>query len=157
MNIYLRPLKESDAKISYKWRNNPQIWKYTGHKPDKNITEEIELNWIRNTLKKSNEARYAICIKETDEYIGNVQLTYISNDHAEFHIFIGDEKYWGKNIGTDATLKMIQIGFSEHNVKEIYLFVNKNNMPAVKVYQKSGFQIESLSNKEIKMVIRNDK
>ena len=49
--IYLRSLKE-DALTSYKWRNNPLIWKLTGSKPDIEITKEIELSWIDKILKK---------------------------------------------------------------------------------------------------------
>jgi len=41
MKVIIRPLQETDAFISNKWRNNPDIWKYTGNKPDKEITLEI--------------------------------------------------------------------------------------------------------------------
>ena len=32
-SIYLRPLVLDDAKISYKWRNTPEIWKYSRFDP----------------------------------------------------------------------------------------------------------------------------
>lgn len=155
MEIYLRRLEEKDALISYKWRNNPNVWKLTGNRPDREITPEIELGWIREVLKRKNEYRCAICIARTDEYIGNVQLTNIKNNSAEFHIFIGEEKYWGKGIGSKATAEMIKIGFNNLLLKEIYLFVNKKNIPAIKAYLNCGFIIEECKDDQIKMVIRN--
>lgn len=154
--IYLRPLREEDAAISYKWRNDPEVWKYTGSKPDKEITYEIEKSWIEKKLKNANEIRYAICLLSSDEYIGNVQLTDIHSDSAEFHIFIGNKKYWGKGIGKSATRKMIEIGFNEMNLKTIYLEVNENNVAAIRAYEKIGFKIKNRSNSKIYMSIQNN-
>ena len=36
--VLIRPLEVSDALTSYKWRNDPEIWKYTGSRPDMEIT-----------------------------------------------------------------------------------------------------------------------
>lgn len=157
MNIYLRNLEVNDALISYRWRNNHRIWKYTGSKPDKYISLETETEWIKNALQRKDEKRYAICKMEDDEYIGNVQLTNIINGEAELHLFIGEEKYWGKNIGTIATKKIIQIGFNEIFLNKIYLFVQKENLAAINVYRKNGFQIEKDFADQFKMVIRNDR
>lgn len=153
MEISLRLLTAEDAKISYKWRNNPAIWKYTGKKPDKIITPTIELNWIKEVLKRENEARYAICTEE-NRYIGNIQITDMKDGRGEFHIFIGEEKYWGKGIGTIATKKMVGIGFSKYHLNEIYLKVNRNNIAAIKAYEKVGFTKTDERDSEIKMVIK---
>ncbi len=152
VDIYLRPLEITDALTSYIWRNNPLIWELTGKKPDKTISPEFETEWIKNALKRQSEVRYAICIQGSDEYIGNVQLTNISNHTAELHIFIGEVKYWGKSIGTMATRRMVEIGFNDIGLKEIYLHVNKRNIPAIKAYLNSGFIIESCEDSQIKMV-----
>ena len=87
MKILIRPLKIEDAEISFKWRNDPEIWKYTGSRPTTEITKEIEFNWLKKSLKDQTKARFAILAD--DVYVGNVQLTdIILNESAEFHIFI---------------------------------------------------------------------
>ena len=68
VDIYLRPLKEENALISYKWRNDPEVWKLTGSKPDMLITPEIETSWIRKVLQDTTCRRFAIYIAESDEY-----------------------------------------------------------------------------------------
>jgi len=138
-DIYIRPLRIEDAAISYLWRNDSEVWKFTGSRPDRLITLEIEKEWIENVINRNNERRYAICLVANDKYIGNVQLTKISEGAAEFHLFIGDKDYWNKGIGKEATKKMIEIGFNELNLEEIYLEVDIRNAPAVKAYERVGF------------------
>jgi diamine N-acetyltransferase len=103
MKVYLRPLQEADAEKSWKWRNDPSIWKFTGNRPSKYITAETELNWMRDALNRSDEIRFAICAGYFKEYVGNVQLTSITSDDAEFHIFIGEKLFRNQGVGSKAT------------------------------------------------------
>lgn len=138
MEVKLRPLVESDALVSYKWRNNPRVWEYTGSRPDKEITPEIETGWIKNILLRSDERRYAIVVDGV--YVGNVQLTGITARQAIFHIFIGDTNYWGRGIATQALRHIIDIARDDLKLSNILLEVNKNNLAAIRVYKKCGFK-----------------
>lgn len=139
--IYLRALHEDDAKISYVWRNNPIIWEFTKFRAERHISFEIESAWIKNVINKSNEYRFAICVKEDGRYIGNVQLIDVKEASAEFHLFIGDMAFWGKGIGKEATNLILQYGFLNLGLKYIYLQVHKENLPAIAIYKKMGFVI----------------
>jgi RimJ/RimL family protein N-acetyltransferase len=138
--IFLRALKEEDAGVSWKWRNDPVVWKHTGRRPNQKITPEIELEWMKNVLRKQDEVRFAICEKDTGKYIGNVQLTGINGYDAEFHIFIGDRKSWGRGYGTLATNLMVQYAFKELHLQSIYLNVKKRNTAAIHAYKKNNFK-----------------
>lgn len=148
MQIKIRPLQESDALISYQWRNNPLIWKYTGSKPDKIITVDMELMWIKKVLSRQNEKRFAIMAD--DVYIGNTYLTDISNQTAEFHIFIGEQNYWGKGIAGIVITQVLSYA-KNINLKTIQLEVHQDNMPALKLYKKAGFIEISQNGQMIKM------
>lgn len=138
MNIYIRPLEEKDAYTSYNWRNNPEIWALTGSKPDKLITVEDELCWIRNVISTPNDHRFAIIAD--DKYIGNIYLTNAENDEAQYHIFIGEESYWGKGIATEASELLINYAKNKLKLKRIYLEVNSNHIKATKLYEKLRFE-----------------
>ncbi len=156
MDIYIRPLKKEDALTSFKWRNNPDIWQFTGSKPDQRITPEIELNWIKKVLKEEDSKRFAICLKENDKYIGNIQLTNIRNRTAEFHIFIGEQEFWGKGIGTEATKLLLKYAFEELKLKQVYLYVNPKNIAAIKSYEKCGFIFQQkIDDEKMLFVINN--
>ena len=142
--IYIRPLTVKDASVSFRWRNNPNIWELTGSKPDMKITYKIEYEWITRVLNRKNESRFAICVTDTGQYIGNVQLTNINEGKAEFHIFIGEMSFWGKGIGTLATKLMLEHGFYVLGLKEIILWVNEQNQNAIIIYMKYGFVVREL-------------
>lgn len=48
--VYIRPLELKDALVSYKWRNNPRIWRLTGSRPNTFVTPEIETEWLKHVL-----------------------------------------------------------------------------------------------------------
>lgn len=139
--IYIRPLEEKDSQVSYVWRNDPKVWEFTGSRPDRVITAEIEKQWINKVLQDRTSRRFAICVKTTHQYIGNVQLTSIDETEkkAEFHIFIGERDFWGKGVATQATKELLRYAKNELNLKVVYLFVSPQNVAAVRAYQKNGF------------------
>jgi RimJ/RimL family protein N-acetyltransferase len=155
IEVYIRPLIESDACISYKWRNNNDLWEFTGARPDREITLEIELEWIKKAIKRQEEKRFAICTEDKDQYIGNVQLTHITNTKAQFHIFIGEMKFWNQGLGQKATKLLLDHGLNKMKLSEIYLYVNNQHKAAIKAYLNSGFEITGFKEKEkqVKMTV----
>lgn len=146
--ILIRPLEKKDAQISWRWRNDPDIWEFTGSKPGKTITPEIELKWIEEKLSESNSRRFAITVD--DIYVGNIQLTNITKCDAEYHIFIGEKSFWGKGIAFSATQQIIRVAKNILQLENIYLKVNPENIKAINLYEKSGFKVVS---DEMKMVL----
>ena len=149
--IYLRPLRIEDAETSYKWRNDNKVWTYTGFVPTQTITSQIEKEWLARVLQNENQKRFGICIIDTDQYIGNVQLINIENKSAEFELFIGEKDFWGKGIGFSATKKMLEIAFTELDLTSVYLHVHPDNIIAIRCYYRAGFVFSS-QDKNIKMI-----
>lgn len=137
MNVRIRPLREEDAQTSYKWRNDTEVFKYTGANYDHEITLEDEANWIRIISKNKDEYRCANIADE--EYVGNIYLTDIANGTATYHIFIGNKDYWGKGVAKEASREIIDYGFRVLKLTEICLKVKHDNTRAIKLYQKLGF------------------
>lgn len=152
VEVFLRELMREDALTSCHWRNDPEIWKYTGSRPDRFITEEVELEWIDKVLADDTRKVFAICLKEDSRYVGNVQVTNIEKDEAQFHIFIGDKSVWSKGIGTAATIQMLEIAREKLHLKKLKLWVNMKNLAARKVYLKVGFKsVDETGNMEIEL------
>lgn len=151
--VFIRPLVIEDAETSYKWRNNPSVWTYTGFRSVNKITREIEAEWLSNCLKRQDQYRFAICMKDTGQYIGNVQLINVEDKNAEFHLFIGEEEFWGRGIGKEASFLMLDYGFRQLGLKTITLTVHEDNIPAKVIYMKMGFKILSSSEPFLKMVL----
>lgn len=141
MDVKIRKLRVSDGEISWRWRNDPEVWMLTGRKWTGEVTEEIEKNWIKEVIKRDNELRFAICVGDNEQYVGNAQLTNLQNGKAEFHVFIGEKSYWGKGIGTEATKLMVDYAFRRLGLVKIYLYVKEGHFAAIKAYSKCGFRI----------------
>lgn len=137
MNVTIRPLQESDAYTSVKWRNDPEVFKYTGNTYSREITIDNELEWIRKVI--SNPDDYRCAILADGVYVGNIYLTGINGGEADYHIFIGDRSYWGKGISKLASEEIIKYGFTQIHLNCIKLRVRVANKRAYYLYQTLGF------------------
>lgn len=153
--ILIRPLEEKDSEVSWHWRNDEVIWKYTGNRPNISVTSEIEREWIKKVLSDPSSKRFAITVD--DLYIGNIQLTNINKTDAEYHIFIGNRDYWGKGVAFSATQQIIRYAKNVLNLGKIYLKVKYENIKAVRLYESCGFQVISKKHDEITMSLNLEK
>ena len=148
----IRPLKETDAYTSVSWRNDATIWMYTGSSPTSEITIEDELAWIRRVISDPTCRRFAI---ESDgRYVGNVYLTGIRAEIAEYHIFIGEKDALGKGIAREATRLVLQYARDQLDLREVELFVRPENVIAVGLYESLGFKPVSDPGPFMRMVIQ---
>ena len=138
MNVRIRPLKEQDAYTSVKWRNDPEVFKFTGNIYNHEITIDNELEWIRKVTANPTDYRCAILVDEV--YVGNIYLTDIKEGTAHFHIFIGDKSYWGKGVAKRASLLILEHAFNVLNIKEVLLRVRNVNTSAYNLYLRLGFK-----------------
>lgn len=140
-DIYLRLLQESDALISYRWRNNPVVWEHTYSRPNCEVTLEMELDWIRKVIHEPNSLRFAICLRENDKYVGNVYLTDIDWERkcGVQGTFIGDPNMWGRGIGTLARLEMHRIVSSQYGIRIVRTGIKCDNERSLRSAIKAGF------------------
>ena len=151
-NVSIRPLELSDANVSWEWRNDSEIWKYTFSKPDKYITPLIERDWIKKVIAVKTSRRFAIIVDAV--YVGNIQLTnIIEGEKVYYHIFIGDKNYWGKGVAKAATFQILSFAKDVLDLKCVFLEVKKENLSAIKLYKNIGFRILEESDKIIEMKI----
>jgi diamine N-acetyltransferase len=136
-NVTLRPLQESDALVSVSWRNRPEIWTYTRSRPDREITVEDELAWIRAVTTEAASERFAILVDGV--YVGNIYLTGLADGSAEYHIFIGERSYWGKGVARRASEALIRYAREVLRLRRITLEVHEDNLAAISLYRSLGF------------------
>jgi len=139
MQVEIRPLKIDDAYTSVKWRNDPEVFKYTGNTYDHEITIESELAWIERVI--SNPKDYRCAIIADNVYVGNIYLTEISNVSSNYHIFIGDKNYWGKGVAKQASNLIIDYARNILCLKTLKLRVKQANLAALRLYDKLGFRM----------------
>jgi Acetyltransferases, including N-acetylases of ribosomal proteins len=137
----IRLLNKDDAKTSYKWRNDSQVWALTGSKPLSIVTQQMEEKWLEAVLEKKDQVRFAIIEKKNGAYIGNIYLTDIKEKSAQYQIFIGEKDYWGKNHAYEASILLIKYAKDNLFLEKLYLEVRIEHKKAIRLYEKLGFNI----------------
>lgn len=143
MTIYLRPIYITDIEEIYKIKKNSNNWIYT---PKKNIfktrTLTDEIKWWNSLSYETNTIRFAICLLENNKIIGSTILSNIDyiNKTSEFHIYI-DELYKGNGFGKESIKLILEHAKNIVKLNSIYLKVHKDNINAIKIYQKYNFKL----------------
>lgn len=147
--VILRPIEESDTDNILKWRNSLGVKKYFCIQED--LTREDHLNWYNTKIKTGKVAQFIIIDKESNQEIGSTYLRDIDykNKKAEFGIFIGEELARGKGCGLEATILTSNYGFNDLNLNKISLRVFEDNIKAINVYKRAGFEVEGTFKNDI--------
>ena len=156
MEVTIRPLQEQDAYTSVKWRNDPEVFKYTGNTYSNEITIDSELSWIRSVIANNEEGTEYRCAIEADGvYVGNIYLTHLTTGIGHYHIFIGNTDFWGKGVAKKASLLILSDGINKLGLQGIELSVRRENTSALNLYVKLGFVETGRTEKYIKMMYQN--
>jgi RimJ/RimL family protein N-acetyltransferase len=146
MRVYLRSLEPTDVDNLIIWHNDPEVTSSLGGNTFF-VSKLREIEWLKDaSLNDKTNIRLAICLKEDNKYIGNINLTSVNwiNRSAEYSIMLGDKIEWNKGYGSEATQLILKYAFEELNLNRVYLTVRTDNIAAIKMYKKSGFNEEGI-------------
>ena len=134
----IRKLTKEDLSTRVKWMNHPFIYQ-SMHFDIPVLLEKTEA-WY-DTLSKRN--RSDLVFLKDGKIVAMGGLTNIDPfvKKAELYIFVDPESHHA-GIGTEATKRLCNYGFTVENLQKIYLITNDDNIAAQKVYTKCGFVLE---------------
>ena len=148
--VYLRAFELADYQTTHPWREDVDVLNgIVGKKYF--VSQEYEKKWINEAIFDNRSLKLAICLKKTNEHIGNVYLGMI--DHMDknctFGILLGDKRYWGQGIGTEATLLMLHHAFYELGMVRVSSRQLLTNTASIKLHEKCGFKHEGVLRKAV--------
>lgn len=141
-HIRLRLLTETDLPLTLQWRNQDHIRRWFIH--SEVITPEQHRTWFERYNQRNDD--YVFIIEEQQTLlrpVGQVALYQMDrlNKRAEFgRLLIGEAEARGRGLGRQATQLLLTLAFDYFDLNEVYLEVFKNNIPAISIYQQTGFQ-----------------
>lgn len=149
MNISFKKFLLEDVPLYYQWADKPHVknvWFKEGYQPKEYILGKIEGNGIEYPyiILVDNKpighiqywdihARDIIAKNEIDYFTGSPEGTY------GIDLFIGEEEYLGKGVGTATILAFTKFLFDECNAKKIVIDPDVSNVAAIRCYEKAGF------------------
>lgn len=117
--------------------NDREIRKLISDKSFVEITYDQELEWVNEKLN-NNSVVFSIIEKETNEFVGNIELMNIRSNIGELGISISSNKQ-NKHYGTESIKAMINYIYENKIVEELDLNVFNFNERAIHCYEKIGF------------------
>ena len=135
MSIKLRKIKKSDLRYFLKWWKDKDLIKLTSGFLEK--SDQVLTNYFLDIFKNTRDRHYII--QYGVKVIGHVALNYKSKDIFEIQIIIGNKKYWGKGLGSEAIKMAVKIAFEKLGYTKAYLEVRPDNFRAIKAYEACGF------------------
>ena len=145
--LILRELKSSDAEAFFAMDHNPNVHEYLWNKPVQKIEETIEvITFVRQQYVDNGIGRFAIILKQTNEFIGWAGLKYNTEEvnHKINFYDIGyrlDEKFWGKGYASEASFAWLKYAFETMNIKTIEAAAHAENVASNRILQKMGMQM----------------
>lgn len=148
------------------WMNDSEVFLYM--ESGGNYTKEMLQSYIEEQESK-DILFWAIKIKATGKHIGNIKIDPVNpeSNSGEYGILIGDKTEWGKGYAKEASLRIIAYCFEKLSFSQITLGVIEDNIKALELYKKMGFEIKTkllnygiYNNKVcnvIRMVLKNEK
>lgn len=171
MNIRFRPLKnEEEFKQIHRWCKNKFVYEWFEQRI-------LSMEEIKNKYKKklSDGKQDLFIIQYQEKDIGLVQIYKFEYDIQleelnpyqniyEFDLFIGEEEYLSKGIGTEIVNLISKKIYSSYHADAIILRPFKRNKRAVKCYEKCNYKrikeyddYDTLNNPEVISVLLKEK
>lgn len=136
----LRKLEERDAEWMLEWMHEESIVKNLFNNFSEKGMDDC-ISFIHISLTDTNNVNLAI-VDDTDTYMGTVSLKHIDNriKSAEFAITVR-KIAMGKGYAIFGMNKIFELAKKELKLETIYWCVSRENLRAIKFYNKHGFKI----------------
>jgi ribosomal-protein-alanine N-acetyltransferase len=142
--LILREIISSDVEGMFELDSNPEVHLFLGNKPVKHIDEShAYIDNVRQQYTDNGIGRWAVILKETNEFIGWSGIKLIKeeiNNHQNFYEigyrFI--QKHWGKGYASEAGLAFVDYAFNEMKVEKLYAYADAGNVNSRHILEKLG-------------------
>lgn len=141
--LVLRPWRESEAEILYKYASDPDIGPIAGWPPHTSVENSLEI--IRTVF--SAPETYAVVLKDSGEPVGACGIMFADCLHsaamkpgeAEIGYWIG-KPYWGQGFIPEAVKALLSRCFNELALDAVWCGYYDGNIKSKRVCEKSGFK-----------------
>lgn len=142
--LILRPVKQDDLKLIYKYASNENIGPHCGWKPHENEKESQE---IMDKLFLGKETTWAIALKDDGIFKGVISLEddpKRNNKHARMIGYWINEADWGRGYMTEAAKEVLRYAMEDLNAPIVTSNCFTYNDRSRNVIEKTGLKFEGI-------------
>jgi RimJ/RimL family protein N-acetyltransferase len=99
--------------------------------------------YVRERMSRKDVLFLGIFEKDTILHIGNIKYEPVNSElgYAIMGLLIGDTNYRGKAVAPEVLVATAQWLKAYRNINQIVLGVNRDNLAAIRAYEKVGFVV----------------
>ena len=145
--VTIRKFTIDDIPAKISWINNIENNRYLHY--DLPLEYQKTVEWYNRV--KDRDDRYDAVIEVDGKPVGLLGLLSISDNDksAEYYVSIGDVSYKGKGIAYRASKLLLEYAFKFLLMDKVYLYTEKDNINAQKLFEKLGFSKVGLIKNDI--------
>jgi|APLak6261662433_1056034.scaffolds.fasta_scaffold00364_6 RimJ/RimL family protein N-acetyltransferase len=137
--LYLKEFTIDDAQLLIDLNSDPEVTRYTGDGPVKDITEAKRiLTDIIFPQYKNKMGRWAVYLNTTDEFIGWCGVKYVEEEKEYDLGYRFYKKHWGKGYASEAASAVMNYALNTLQLKEIIGRAAIDNKASIAVLKKMG-------------------
>lgn len=143
--LILREIILDDAAEIFNLDSKKEVLRYLPVKTLNHIDETIEIiNHIRNQYKENDIGRWAVVLKETQEFIGWCGIKYIKDEVVNGKTNFYDigyrlmPEFWGKGYASEASMACFNYAFDVLKLTELHATIMEGNQASCKIVEKIG-------------------
>jgi len=142
-NLRFRPIEKEDLKQLHEWENDFELIMYSRSKPMSFVNmaqlEKLYEEWT----KDEKELRFIVELTDSKEAIGIAKIRreeWGNVKAAEIGTYIGEKELWGKGLGRQITVALLEMSFNQLNVERCEAWSVGYNHRAHKALEACGFK-----------------
>lgn len=141
----LRELTEADVTDRYcEWLRDLDIQKYITAAAGTHTLADLR-QYVLERIGRSDVLFLGIFDSATGAHIGNVKYepVNVERGYAVMGVLIGDAAYRGKGVAGEVVTASARWLQAHRGIKQVLLGVSKDNVAAIRAYEKVGFVVAS--------------
>lgn len=153
--LRLRRIQVEDIPSLVKYANNKKISGFVLNIPHPYQEPDavFRISYVLQGFKSKARYVFAIIIKETNEFIGEISLHMDNqNSLAQLGYWIG-EPFWGKGIATEAAGAILKFGFGKLGLEKIFATCHTDNAASDRVLLNNGMATSGVSGNVIQYIM----
>jgi ribosomal-protein-alanine N-acetyltransferase len=150
--LILRHLEPGDLDTLFALYQDPQVVKFIPDAPQTYEETREELEWFQNGHPKHPQlGLWATIYKANGQFIGRCGLlpSTIDGQNEVEVAFTLAKAHWGKGLGTEAALGILQYGFNQLSLSRLICLIVPENQASIKVARKIGMSFQRASKDEM--------
>ena len=144
IQLFLRALEPEDLEFIYSVENDEKIWNVSNtNTPYSKFLIKQYLENAHLDIFEAKQLRLAICLNTTCEVVGLIDLFDFEPNHhrAGIGIIIADAQKRNLGFGQEALRLLINYGFKQLQLHQLYANIACNNTDSIKLFTKFEFEL----------------